>query len=117
MKRKSFSVFFWISVVLVAILLFFVMGATVEGFGTICRPAGNSEWCNTCPPGQVKGCNGTKCTCTPSTSAATSTTPSTSPSTSPSTTPSTSPSTSPTKKKTPVCSTGHYINGKCSAVA
>ena len=32
MKRKSFSVFFWIFVVLVAVLLFFVMGRNKEGF-------------------------------------------------------------------------------------
>jgi hypothetical protein len=45
MKRKSFSVFFWISVVLVAVLLFFVMGRTVEGF--LDCPGGDAKWCST----------------------------------------------------------------------
>jgi hypothetical protein len=47
MRKKSFSVFFWISVVLVAVLLFVVMGTTVEGFKS-CQ--------------KMADCGGAKCT-------------------------------------------------------
>lgn len=49
MKKKSFSGFFWILVVLAAIFLFFFMRRNVEGFFTNCRgnPLDVSK-CNPC---------------------------------------------------------------------
>jgi hypothetical protein len=44
MRKKSFSIFFWISVVLVAVLLFVVMGRNVEGFKT-CTGSGDYTSC------------------------------------------------------------------------
>lgn len=55
MNRKSFSGFFWIFVVLVAILLFFVMGRTVEGFKS-CR---KSSDCGGAPCTASSGAKGT----------------------------------------------------------
>jgi len=67
MRKKSFSVFFWIFVVLVAILLFFVMGTTVEGFFTTCHPNSNVNTCPTCYQTDGKTvkatCNNYQCGC------------------------------------------------------
>jgi len=37
MRKKSFSGFFWIFLLLVAVFLFLVMGRNVEGFGKSCK--------------------------------------------------------------------------------
>ena len=49
MKKKSFSRFFWIFVVLAVIFLFFFMRRNVEGFFTNCRSSPlDVRFCKTC---------------------------------------------------------------------
>lgn len=96
--------FFWIFVVLVAVLLFFVMGRTVEGFFWSMYgdcPGGITTFCKTCykPDGKTapSTCiNPPNCGC-----------------------PNGSSITKPaTKNKTPACSSNNYLNGtSCAAVA
>lgn len=99
MKKKNF---FWILVVLAAILLFFFMRRNVEGFfGTDCRSSPLDV--RFCPPCYKSDGSTLKATCSTNNQCGCPTGTST---------------TKPTKKTTTQsCSTGHYINGKCSAVA
>lgn len=102
MKRKSFSVFFWIFVVLAVIFLFFFMRRNKEGFfwgpAGYC-PRGDISKCNKCynRDGTVNTnttCRGVDCVCAANTST-------------------TKPQTAPSVK---TCPTGYrLVNGSCQA--